>query len=225
MAPSAVAFDPQSPAPHEMTSEDLDRVRDQFVAATRRSLAAGYQVVEIHAAHGYLLHEFLSPLSNRRADAWGGTLANRLRYPLDVAAAVRAAWPAERPLFVRISATDYLAGGWTLEDSIAFARELKRLGIDLIDCSSGGLVPESKPPVGPGYQVRFAAAIRQAAGLATAAVGLITEPWQAETILATGQADAVLLGREFLRDPYWPMRAARSLRAEVPGPPQYDRAR
>jgi len=225
IAPSPVAFDARGPSPRAMTAADLDRVRDEFVAAARRSAAAGYQVAEIHAAHGYLLHQFLSPLSNHREDEFGGAPAARMRYPLQVAAAVRDAWPAGHPVFVRVSSTDYAAGGWTLEDTISFARELKKAGIDLIDCSSGGLVPDAKPPLGPGYQVPFSAAVRREAGIATSAVGLITEAWQAETIVATGQADAVLLGREFLRDPYWPMHAAKSLHAEVRWPVQYERAR
>ncbi len=225
IAPSAVPFAPGHPVPREMTVDDMDAVCDQFIAAARRAVRAGYQVLEIHAAHGYLLHEFLSPLSNRRADEYGGLLENRMRFPLRVADAVREVWPAERPVFVRISASDYVDGGWDLEQSVEFARQLKQAGIDLIDCSSGGAVPESKPPVGPGYQTPFSAAIRQRAGMATAAVGVITEPYQAETILVTGQADAVVIGREFLRDPYWPMHAAQQLHAEIRWPKQYERAK
>jgi 2,4-dienoyl-CoA reductase-like NADH-dependent reductase (Old Yellow Enzyme family) len=187
-------------------------------------VAAGFDVIEIHAAHGYLLHEFLSPLSNQRADEFGGSLENRLRFPLAVAAAVRAAVPADRPVFVRVSATDWVEGGWDLEQSIAFCAALKELGIDLIDVSTGGNVPDARIPVGPGYQVPFAAAIRQQAGIATAAVGMITEPLQAEEILQAGQADAVFIAREFLRDPYFVFRAARELGGQVDVPKQYGRA-
>jgi 2,4-dienoyl-CoA reductase-like NADH-dependent reductase (Old Yellow Enzyme family) len=225
MAPSPAAFAPGYLVPREMTVEDMDGVCDQFMAAARRGVQAGYQVVEIHAAHGYLLHQFLSSLANRRHDEYGGSLENRMRFPLRVAEAVREVWPSELPVFVRISASDYVDGGWDLEQSVELAQQLKRSGIDLIDCSSGGAVPESKPPVGPGYQTPFSAAIRQRVGILTAAVGLITEPCQAETILVTGQADAVVLGRELLRDPYWPLHAAKRLHADVKWPRQYERAR
>jgi 2,4-dienoyl-CoA reductase-like NADH-dependent reductase (Old Yellow Enzyme family) len=225
IAPSAVAFAPGHPVPREMSVDDMDEVCDQFIAAARRAGRAGYQVLEIHAAHGYLLHQFLSPLSNRRHDEYGGSLENRMRFPLRVAEAVREVWPSERPVFVRISASDYVDGGWDLEQSVEFARQLKQAGVDLVDCSSGGAVPESKPPAGPGYQTPFSAAIRQRTGILTAAVGLITEPYQAETILVTGQADAVVLGREFLRDPYWPLHAAQRLHADITWPKQYERAR
>ncbi len=225
MAPSPVAFAPGYPVPRQMTVEDMDGVCDQFIAAARRSVQAGYHVVEIHAAHGYLLHQFLSPLANRRHDEYGGSLENRMRFPLRVAEAVREVWPPELPVFFRISASDYVDGGWDLEQSVELARKLKQSGLDLIDCSSGGVVPQSQPPAGPGYQVPFSAAIRQRVGMLTAAVGFITEPYQAETILATGQADAIVLGREFLRDPYWPLHAAERLRADVKWPKQYERAR
>ncbi len=225
IAPSPLPFAPGHPVPREMSVDDMDSVCDQFIAASRRALQAGYQVVEIHAAHGYLLHQFLSPLTNHRRDEYGGSLENRMRFPLRVAEAVREVWPSGRPVFVRISATDYVENGWDLEPSVDFARRLKEAGIDLVDCSSGGTVPESKPPAGPGYQTPFAAAIRQRAGIATAAVGLITEPYQAETILATGQADAIVMGRAFLRDPYWPLHAAERLRAEIKWPKQYERAK
>ncbi len=225
IAPSPVPFAPSSPVPREMSVDDMDRVCDEFIAAARRGAQAGYQVGEIHAAHGYLLHQFLSPLSNRRADEYGGSLENRMRFPLRVCEAVRDVWPADFPLFVRISASDYLEGGWDLDQSVEFAKRLKAGGIDLIDCSSGGASPDSRPPVGPGYQTPFAAAIRQRAGLLTAAVGLVTEPYQAETILVSGQADAVVLGREMLRDPYWPLHAAQRLNAEIKWPKQYERAK
>ena len=208
-----------------MTAADLAAVREQFVAATRRAAAAGFDVVELHMAHGYLLHEFLSPLANRRDDEYGGPLELRMRFPLEVAAAVRAAWPQARPLFVRVSATDWAEGGWSADDTVVFARRLKDAGVDLVDCSSGGLVAHARVPVGPGYQAPFAARVRREAGVATGAVGMITEPFQAEQIVATGGADAVLLARELLRDPYWPLRAARALGAEAAWPDQYLRAR
>ncbi len=225
IAPSAVPFAPGYPLPREMTAADIGAVVAAFTAAARRALAAGFEVVELHMAHGYLLHEFLSPLANQRRDEYGGSLRGRARLPLEVAAAVREAWPERLPLFVRISATDWVEGGWDLGQSIQLARWLKELGVDLVDCSSGGTVPSASIPMGPGYQVPFAAAIRREAGIATGAVGLITEPAQAEQIVATGQADAVLLARELLRDPYWPLRAARALGADIPWPPQYLRAK
>lgn len=224
-APSALALSPEHPAPRALETEEVARLPDQFAATARRALDSGFQVAELHMAHGYLLHEFLSPLSNHREDGYGGSLVNRMRAPLEVAAAVRAEWPEHWPVFVRISASDWVEGGWEIEQSIAFARELKKLGIDLVDASSGGLVPNAKIPVGPGYQVEFAARIRAETGLPTAAVGLLTDPFQAEQILRTGQADAVLLARELLRDPYWPRRAARELGEDIPFPPQYERAR
>jgi 2,4-dienoyl-CoA reductase-like NADH-dependent reductase (Old Yellow Enzyme family) len=225
LAPSALPFAPSWPAPREMTRADLDLVKEQFVEAAGRAAAAGFDVIELHAAHGYLLHEFLSPLSNRRADDYGGSFANRVRFPLEVAQAVRAAWPERLPVFMRISSTDWVEGGWNLSSSIELARLLKVVGIDLIDCSSGGLVPDAAIPAGPGFQTPAAAAIRREAGIATAAVGLITSPQQAEQIVATGQADAVLLAREFLRHPYWPLEAALQLGADIAWPKQYARAK
>ncbi len=225
IAPGPAPFAENYPRPRAMTPDDLDSVEAAFVAATRRAVAAGFEVLEIHAAHGYLLHEFLSPLANRRDDEYGGRFENRERFPLRVVRAVRAAWPADLPLFVRISATDWAEGGWDLEQSVRLAREFRTIGVDLVDCSSGGVVPGAAPPAGPGYQVPFAEAIRREAGIATGAVGLITEPAQAETIVATGQADAVVMARELLREPYWPLRAARELGAEGPWPDQYLRAR
>ncbi len=224
-APSPVAFDERSRVPAEMTAVDLDKTERDFADAARRAGDAGFQAVEVHMAHGYLLHQFLSPLSNRRADAYGGSFENRCRFPLRVVRAVRASWPSDRPLFVRISCTDWVDGGWDLEQSIALCRELKNAGVDLIDCSTGGLVPYAKIPAGPGYQTRFSAAVRSAVGIPTSTVGLITQPMQAEHILVTGQADAVMLAREMLRDPYWPLRAARVLRAETAWPVQYERAK
>jgi 2,4-dienoyl-CoA reductase-like NADH-dependent reductase (Old Yellow Enzyme family) len=225
VAPSAIPFDDKSPLPREMTSADIDRVVADFTAATHRAIDAGFDVVEIHMAHGYLLHEFLSPLSNRRSDDYGGSLANRMRLPLRVARAVRETFPARLPVFARLSCTDWIDGGWDLAQSIALSRELKNLGIDLIDCSSGALVPYAKIPVGPGYQVPFAEAIRQDAGIPTGAVGMITEPAQAESIVASGQADCVLIARALLHHPYWPLHAAEQLGADAAWPVQYLRGK
>jgi 2,4-dienoyl-CoA reductase-like NADH-dependent reductase (Old Yellow Enzyme family) len=225
VGPSAIPFDDGHPVPREMTAADMDRVTEEFEAAAHRAVDAGFALVEVHAAHGYLLNEFLSPLSNQRTDGFGGPLENRMRFPLRVAGAVRAAFPADRPVFVRISATDWAEGGWDLAQSIVFARRLKEVGVDLVDCSSGGLVPRAKVAVGPGYQVPFAEAIRRDAAIPTAAVGMITEPKQAEEILAKGQADAIVMARAFLRDPYWPLHAAKELGAEIAWPVQYGRAR
>ena len=223
LAPSAVPFG-DGPAPKEMTREEIETLVLQFADAARHALAAGFEVVELHMAHGYLLHEFLSPLSNRRGDEFGGSLENRARLPLQVAEAVRAVWPDGLPLFARISATDWAEGGWDVEQSVQLSRWLQRRGVDLIDCSSGGLVPGARIPVAPGYQVEFAERIRREAGVATGAVGLITEPEQAEEIVASGRADAVFLARAVLRDPYWPLHAAKRLGAAAPWPVQYGRA-
>ncbi len=225
VAPSPLPFAEGYAAPRELTADGIEAVVGAFRDAARRAEQAGFQLVEIHMAHGYLLHQFLSPLTNRRSDAYGGSLENRMRLPLAVARAVRDAFPAERPVFARISATDWVEGGWDLEQSVALARALGANGVDLVDCSSGGTVPDAKVALGPGYQVPFAAAIRERAGIATGAVGLITEPAQAEAIVATGQADIVLFAREMLRDPYWPLHAARTLGVEVGWPVQYQRAR
>ena len=224
VGPSPIPFGPGYTTPRELASGEVEALPELFAAAARRAVSAGFRVAEVHMAHGYLLHEFLSPLTNRRKDAFGGALENRMRLPLAVASAVRAAWPATWPVFVRISATDWVEGGWDLRQSVQLAKELRKAGVDLIDVSSGGLVPTASVPAGPGFQVPFAEAIRREAGLPTGAVGLITSPEQAEQIVATGQADAVLLGREFLRQAYWPLSAARSLGAEFPRPPQYQRA-
>jgi 2,4-dienoyl-CoA reductase-like NADH-dependent reductase (Old Yellow Enzyme family) len=225
LSPSALAFAPGSPQPRALDGAELDALVQQFVDATGRAQAAGFEVIEIHMAHGYLLHEFLSPLSNRRTDNYGGELANRARLPRHVATAVRARWPATWPVFVRISASDWVEGGWDLAQSVTLAHWLKEDGIDLIDCSSGGLVPTAHIPVGPGFQVPFASAIRQQVGIATGAVGLITEAVQAEQIVATGLADVVFLARELLRDPYWPLHAAQQLGVDLTWPPQYERAK
>ncbi len=226
VAPSALAYDDGWQVPHELTLSEIEGVIEAFAAAARRSLEAGFRLLEVHAAHGYLLHEFLSPLSNERSDRYGGDFEGRIRLPLEVVAAVREAWPAELPLSVRISASDWVDGGWSLDDSIALARRLAPLGVDLVDCSSGGNSPAQQIPLGPGYQVPFSSAIRREAGIATAAVGLITEPRQAEVILVAGDADVILLGRESLRDASWPLRAAVELGVEGDDwPSQYLRAR
>ncbi|MCE9616481.1 MAG: NADH:flavin oxidoreductase/NADH oxidase [Lentisphaerae bacterium] len=225
LAPSAIPFDASAPIPEAMTADQIREVTDAFVQAARRALDAGFKVAEIHAAHGYLLHEFLSPLSNTRTDLYGGSFENRTRLVRDVVAAVRQVWPESLPLFVRISATDWVAGdAWDLEQSIQLARLLKADGVDLIDCSSGGTSPTAKVPVGPGYQTAFAERIRRETGILTGAVGMITSPEQAETILATGQADVVSMAREFLRDPYWPLHAAPRLHTKPAPPPPYGRA-
>ncbi|MEJ2060623.1 MAG: NADH:flavin oxidoreductase/NADH oxidase [Gammaproteobacteria bacterium] len=223
--PSAIAFSTENTTPHALAADEIAVVVEQFVAAARHARKAGFDVVELHMAHGYLLHSFLSPISNQRSDEWGGSLENRARLPLAVAEAVRAEWPADLPVMVRISATDWVEGGWDLEQSVQLAGWLKERGIDLIDCSSGGLTPDARIPAGPGFQTPFATAIRERAGMPTGAVGLITAPAQAEHILTSGQADAVLLARELLRDPYWPLHAAHALGAEVTWPKQYERAR
>ena len=224
-APSAVPFRPDDPAPEELDAPGIARIVEAFGDAAGRALRAGFRVLEVHAAHGYLLHEFLSPLANRRTDAYGGPFDNRIRALLDVARSVRRRWPERLPLFVRISATDWADGGWDVPQSVELARRLLPLGVDLIDCSSGGMVPGAKVPLGPGYQTQFAERIRREAGIKTGAVGLIRAPEQAEHILRTGQADAVILARQLLRDPYWPLSAAKQLGAQVRWPAQYERAR
>ena len=227
LAPSALAFGgPLNKVPREMTTADIARVQGEFVAAAKRSLAAGVEWLELHGAHGYLGHEFLSPLSNRRTDSYGGSFDNRIRFVLETARAVRAVWPDQLPLTVRLSCTDWVEGGWDLEQSVELARKLKAAGVDLIDCSSGGGTPSAQIPLGPGYQVPFAERIRRDAGIATAAVGLITDPKQSDHIIRSGQADLVLLAREFLRDPNWPLHAASVLgQAKAMTPPvQYARA-
>jgi 2,4-dienoyl-CoA reductase-like NADH-dependent reductase (Old Yellow Enzyme family) len=225
VGPSALPFAPGHPVPAPLDEPGLAAVTRAFADGARRALAAGFRAVEVHAAHGYLLHQFLSPLSNRREDGYGGSLEHRTRLAREVVAAVRAAWPERLPLLVRISATDWVEGGWTVEDSVVLARALRELGADLIDVSSGGTAAGARVPAGHGYQTAFAERIRREAGIATGAVGMITAPEQAEHVLRTGQADLVLLAREFLRDPYWPLHAAQRLGADVPWPPQYLRAR
>jgi 2,4-dienoyl-CoA reductase-like NADH-dependent reductase (Old Yellow Enzyme family) len=225
VGPSPLPFADGYPVPREMSADEITAVVGAFRDAARRAEQAGFEVVEIHMAHGYLLHQFLSPLTNRRADEYGGSLENRMRLPLEVARAVREAFPVERPILARISATDWVEGGWDLEQSVVLARELRAAGVDLVDCSSGGLVPHAKVPLAPGYQVPFAEAIRARAGVMTGAVGLITEPRQAEAIVAEKKADLVLLARELLRNPYWPLHAAQVLGVDVAWPNQYLRAR
>ncbi len=223
-APSAISFGEGYDVPQALDEAGIRKVVDAFVSATRRARAAGFDVVEVHAAHGYLLHQFLSPLSNRRTDAYGGSFENRSRLLREVVTAVRAEWPENLPVFVRLSATDWAEGGWDIDETVELCRVLKDLGVDLVDVSSGGLVPWAKIPAGPGFQTRFAERIRKEAGIATAAVGLITSPAQADHIVRTGQADVVLLGRELLRNPYWPLAAARELSQTVSWPLQYLRA-
>ena len=224
-APSAIPFSARFQAPVAMSLSDIARVIDDFRAAAVRALAAGFRVLELHGAHGYLLHEFLSPLSNTRADEYGGSFENRTRFVLEVIDAVRAVWPEELPLFLRVSATEWTEGGWDVEQSIELSRLVHTLGVDLIDCSTGGNASGATIPVGPGYQVPFAERIRREAGVPVGAVGLITESSQAEEIIARGQADVVVMARELLRDPRFPLRAARELGADIPWPPQYERAR
>ncbi|WP_201979668.1 NADH:flavin oxidoreductase/NADH oxidase [Hymenobacter rubidus] len=225
VGPSEVAFADNYPRPAALDLAGIQKVIADFRAAAQRALAAGYQVIELHAAHGYLLHEFLSPLSNQRTDAYGGSFENRTRLLLEVVAATREAWPAELPLFVRLSATDWTDGGWTADESVQLAAMLRTRGVNLIDCSTGGNVPKAPIPVGPGYQVQFAERIKAETGILTGAVGLITTPAEAERIVTDGQADLVLLAREFLREPYFPLFAAQDLGVEVPWPAQYERAK
>ncbi|MFF3373534.1 NADH:flavin oxidoreductase/NADH oxidase [Streptomyces sp. NPDC002680] len=227
VAPSAVAFD-GLPVPHELTVDEIQQLVRDFAASAERALAAGFQVAEVHGAHGYLINSFLSPASNHRTDAYGGSFDNRIRFALEVVDAVRAVWPDELPVFFRTSATDWLTEnaeddreGWTGDDTVRLAKELQAHGVDLLDVSSGGMVPDARILTGPGYQVPFAAQARTATGLATGAVGMITDPRHAEEIVAGGQADAVLLARELLRDPYWPQHAALELGAETRWPDQY----
>lgn len=224
LAPSAIAFDADYPMPSAMSTGDIDAVVTAFADSAKRAIAAGFQVLEIHGAHGYLLHEFLSPLSNQRTDEYGGSFDNRIRFLRRVISAVRAVVPESAPLFLRISATDWAEGGWDLEQSCALVEAIKGDGIALVDVSSGGMVPHPTIPIGPGYQTPFAAEIRRRTGVPTGAVGMITAPEQADHIVRTSQADLVFLARELLRDPYWPRRAARALGVKFEGPVQYGRA-
>jgi 2,4-dienoyl-CoA reductase-like NADH-dependent reductase (Old Yellow Enzyme family) len=224
IAPSAIPFREGDPAPQEMSLQQIAEVREAFAAAARRVLAAGFDLLEIHAAHGYLLHEFYSPLSNRRSDEYGGSFENRTRMLLEVTAAVREVWPERLPLFVRVSATDWVDGGWDADQTVRLAKVLKDKGVDLIDCSSGGAVAHAQIPVAPGYQVPFAERVKKETGILSAAVGMITEPQQAEDIIAAGKADFVLLAREMLRRPYWALEAAKALGVKPTPPVQYGRA-
>jgi 2,4-dienoyl-CoA reductase-like NADH-dependent reductase (Old Yellow Enzyme family) len=224
IGPTAEPFAPTYPVPRAMTGSDIDDTVRAFADAARRARHAGFDIVEVHGAHGYLIHEFLSPLSNTRTDQYGGSFENRIRFCIEVVDAIRAVWPEERPLFVRLSATDWTEGGWSIDQSVALAKILRGHGVDLIDCSSGGNVAKAQIPIGPGYQVPFAEQIRREAGIATGAVGLITTALQADEIVRNGQADCVLIAREMLRDPYWPLRASRELGHVMPWPPQYVRA-
>jgi 2,4-dienoyl-CoA reductase-like NADH-dependent reductase (Old Yellow Enzyme family) len=225
VAPSALPFADGHAVPEALSEAGIAEVVRSFAGAARRALAAGFQVAEIHAAHGYLLHEFLSPLSNRRTDRYGGSLENRTRVVREVVEAVRREWPDRLPLLLRVSCTDWTDGGWDLPQTVELARQVGPLGVDLVDCSSGGNVATAVVPAGPGYQIPFAEVVRRDAGIATAAVGLITSPAQAETVVRSGQADMVLLGRELLREPTFPLRAARELGVEGPWPRQYLRAK
>src|SRR5580698_8155343 len=224
VAPSPAPFNETDPLPVELRRDGIAEIQAAFAAAARRAIAAGFKIIEIHSAHGYLLHEFLSPLSNLRTDEYGGSFDNRIRLVLEVVDAVRREWPERLPLFVRISATDWAEGGWNIDESVQLAHRLREHGVDLVDASSGGLVHDAKIPAAPGFQVGFAARIRREAGIATAAVGLITEPAQANAIIADGEADFVFLARAELRDPYWPLHAAAALGEQASWPKQYLRA-
>ncbi len=223
LAPSAVAFAADWHVPEAVDAEAMARIKAEFAAAATRAARIGFDLDELHYAHGYLVHEFLSPIANRRTDGYGGSLANRLRYPLEVFEAVRAVWPADKPLGVRVSATDWVAGGWTPEETVVLARELSGLGCDFVDVSSGGMDPGQQIPLGPGYQVPLAAKLRAEAGIATMAVGMITEPQQAEDIVASGGADMVALARGMMYDPRWAWRAAEALGADTAYAPGYVR--
>ena len=239
-APSALTFGDNYPHPIALDRDGIERIKTAFVDAARRALAAGFDVIELHAAHGYLLHEFLSPISNQRTDEYGGSFDNRIRFLIEITDAVRRVWPDSLPIFVRMSATDWVENpdtgkpadysapgselGWTLEQSIELASQLRNRGVDLIDVSSGGNLAVAKIPTGPGYQTHFAERIRREANIPTGTVGMVTDPVQADHVIRSGQADVVLLAREMLRDPYWPLRAARELKQEISWPAQYLRA-
>ncbi len=224
VAPSPIAYNEEYTVPHELSTSEILEIQGYFRAGAQRALAAGFEWLEIHAAHGYLLHSFYSPISNKRTDMYGGSFENRIRFLIETVRAVRPVWPDRLPLTVRISGTDWIDGGWTVEESVELARRLKSEGVDLIDCSSGGGVYVAKIPTGPGYQVPISDAVRNGADIPTAAVGLITAPAHADEIIRNGRADIVLLGREMLRNPYWPQYAAQVLKQPVPIPPQYLRA-
>lgn len=224
-APSAVPYKQGDPLPHELSKEEIKKIIEDFRKAAIRSAEAGFQVIELHGAHGYLLHEFLSPLSNHRKDEYGGSFENRIRFLLEVTEEIRKVWGEEYPLFVRISATDWVEAGWSVEESVELAKILKTKAVDLIDCSSGGNSPGQKIPVGPLYQTPFAERIKKEAGIMTGAVGLITTAEEAENILKNGQADLIIMARQLLREPYFPLHAAKELHVDLPWPPQYERAK
>jgi 2,4-dienoyl-CoA reductase-like NADH-dependent reductase (Old Yellow Enzyme family) len=224
LAPSAIPFEGTAPLPRAMTQSDIDQLIQDFTTAAKRAVMAGFQVIEIHAAHGYLLHEFLSPLVNHRDDRYGGTLDNRSRLLLDVVDALRGAIPERQPLLVRLSCSDWSPGGWSIEESVQLARHLHAHGVDLIDCSSGGQIANAAIPVAAGYQVPFSERIRREAGIATAAVGMITQSYQADEVIRNGRADLVFMAREMLRDPYWPLRHAAEVQGKTTAPIQYRRA-
>ncbi len=224
IGPSDIAFSDEHQVPHEMTLRDIHEVQKAFKQAAQRAVEAGFQWLELHAAHGYLLHSFYSPLSNHRTDDYGGSFENRIRFLLETVSQIQTVWPEDLPLTVRLSGTDWMDGGWTIEDTVSLSKILKVKGVDLIDCSSGGNVSNAKLPFGPGYQVPISEAVRRDANIATATVGLITSPQHADAIIRNGRADIVLLGREFLRNAYWPLQAAKELGVEIPVPPQYLRA-
>jgi 2,4-dienoyl-CoA reductase-like NADH-dependent reductase (Old Yellow Enzyme family) len=225
LAPSALPFADHEEAPEALDQAGIDKIKHDFKEAAKRAIEAGFKVIEIHAAHGYLIHEFLSPLSNHRTDNYGGSFENRVRLLLEVVASIQEEWPSDYPLFVRISASDWTAGGWTIDDSVKLAAVLKEKGVDLVDCSSGGNVPGAKIPVGPGYQVPFAEQVRRETSVLTGAVGMITTPEQADEIIQSGKADMVFLAREMLRDPHFALRAAHTLKQDVKWPLQYERAK
>jgi 2,4-dienoyl-CoA reductase-like NADH-dependent reductase (Old Yellow Enzyme family) len=220
-----IAFDEGYAIPKELSKSEIEALVGRFVNSAKLAELAGFEAIELHFAHGYLVHSFLSPLSNKRTDAYGGDFNGRARFALEITSAVRQVWPERLPLLVRVSASDWVEGGWDLPQTIELVRRLKALGVDFIDCSSGGLVPYAKVPIKPGYQVHFAQAVRREAGIATGAVGMITDPLQAEHIVSTGQADAVLLARALLHNPYWPLHAAATLGADGPWPKQYLRGK
>ncbi|HEU4416889.1 MAG TPA: NADH:flavin oxidoreductase/NADH oxidase [Candidatus Angelobacter sp.] len=224
-APSPLPFAEGYQTPQALSVAAIAKIVEAFAAAALRAQSAGARLIELHSAHGYLLHSFLSPLTNQRTDQYGGSFANRIRFVCEVVAAVRRVWPEKYPLWVRISATDWTEGGWTVEESVELARTLQPMGVDLFDCSSGGNVAHARIPVGPGYQVAFAERVRREAGVRTGAVGMITEPAQADQIIRAGQADVVILARQFLREPYWPLLAARALGHDIKWPLQYERAK
>ncbi len=225
VAPSAIPFSDSAPTPDALDTAGIERIIDAFGQAARRAREAGFRFVEIHAAHGYLLHEFLSPLSNQRTDFYGGSFDNRTRLVREVVDAVRQEWPDELPLSVRVSATDWVDGGWDADQTVQLAATLEERGVDIVDCSSGGMVPNAQIPVGPGYQVQFAERVRREANIPSATVGMITEPTQADAIVRQGRADLILMAREFLRHPHWPLDAARELGVDVEWPKQYARGK